>query len=76
MESPFFRFDQEVRFGSVDVDEGHQDGGHLDVRGVQDLRDKLCEIGVLFGTPFGPAESVVNHFRNLLDQMILSEILT
>ena len=58
MESPFFCLNQEVRFGLVDVDKGHQDGGHLDVHGVQDVCDELCKISVLFVGGGGSAESV------------------
>ena len=34
MESPVFCLDREMGFGTVDVDERHEDGGHLHVRGV------------------------------------------
>ena len=34
MESPVFGFDREMGLGAVDVDERHQDGGHLHFRGI------------------------------------------
>lgn len=80
VEGPVFSLDREMRFGSVDVDEGYQYGGHLDVRGVQDVRDEVHKVGTLLGAPVGPAtggggsaECEVNCFRSLLDQMVLSE---
>ena len=80
VESPLFGLDREMRFGSMDVDEGHQDGGHLNVCGAQDVRDEVCEVGAFLGTPLGPAtgdgmsaECVINRFRGLMDQMLFSE---
>jgi len=79
VESPIFGLNREVGFGAVDVDEGHQDGGHPHVRGTQDVRDEVRKVGALFGAPVwsatrggGSAERVVNHFHGLLDQMVLS----
>ena len=76
MERPIFSLNREMGFGPMDVDEGYQDGGHLHLRSVEDVRDEVSEVALL-GTSVGPAtggggsaESVVNHFRCLVDQMV------
>ena len=80
VESPFFSRDREMEFGSMDVNEGHQYGGHLSVRVAQYIRDEVREVGALLGAPVGPAtrsggsaECMVDHFCSLLDQMVFSE---
>ena len=77
VESPVFGLDREMRFGTVDVDERHQYGGHRHVRGIQDTRDEVHEVGALLRAPVRPAtggggsaESMVNHFQSLLNQMV------
>ena len=79
VESPLFGLDPEVRFGSMDVDEGYQDGGHLHVCGAEDGCDKVREVGAFPRVPVGPVagggglvECVGDHFRSLLGQMVFS----
>lgn len=80
VESPFFGLDPEVSFGSMDVDEGYQDGGHLHVCGAEDVCDEVREIGAFLGVQLvGPAagggglvECVVDRFRGLLGQVVFS----
>ena len=79
VESPFFGLDPEVRFGSMDVYKGHQDGGHLHVCSAEDVCDEVREVGTLLGVPVGPAagggglvECVFDRFRSLSGQMVFS----
>ena len=48
VKGPFSRLDGEVRYRTADVDQGHQHGRGVDVRGMKDLCDEICEIGTLF----------------------------
>ena len=81
VESPLFCLDRKMGFRAVDVDEGHQEGRNLNVCCAEDIRDEVREVGAPSRTLVRPAtgggrstQRLVNHFRSLLDQMVLSRL--
>ena len=53
VKGPLFGLNREIRPGALDVDEGDNDVGNGNLSSLDDVRDKLGELGVLVGTGDG-----------------------
>lgn len=49
VQSPFLCLNGEIGLGSLDVDEGNEEVGERDLGSLDNVRDKLSELGVLVG---------------------------
>ena len=53
VKGPLFGLNREIGFGTLDVDEGDKDVGDSNLSSLDDIRDKLGELGVLVGADDG-----------------------